>query len=245
LFDRREHRARGVVPRWLARAAGAVYPKADWLPRWLRAKRTLQDLGASPAVAYARSVSAHLPEEALAVLRRERHAEAGDPHAPLVEAYEASTATHPLHKAIATDLATWLPGDILVKADRASMAVALEVRAPFLDHRLFESAMRIPADRHLRGGRTKSFLRAALAPRLLPEALLRKKQGFSVPLRAWCKGAVGDAVAEALHDAPLREWIEPGVVERLLARHRAGVGDHGEMLWAVLVLGRFLRRWGA
>lgn len=245
LFDRREHRVRGVVPRWAARAAGAIYPKADWLPRWLRAKRTLQDLGASPAVAYARSVSAHLPEEALAVLRRDRHAEAGDPHAPLVAAYEAAAATHPLHKAVATDLATWLPGDILVKSDRASMAVALEVRAPFLDHRLFELAMRVPADRHLQGGRTKSFLRDALAPRLLPEALRRRKQGFSVPLRTWCKGAVGDAVADALHDAPLREWIEPRAVEGLLARHRAGVGDHGEMLWAVLVLARFLRRWAA
>lgn len=245
LFDVQEHRARHFVPRWAARAAGALYPKADWLPRWLRAKRTLQDLGAPPAVAYARSVSAHLPEEVFAVLRRDRHAEAGDPHAALVAAYEAAPASHPLHKAVATDLATWLPGDILVKADRASMAVALEVRAPFLDHRLFEQAMRIPPDRHLRGGRTKSFLRDALAPRLLPEALRRKKQGFSVPLRAWCKGAVGDAVAEALHDAPLREWIEPAAVEGLLARHRAGVGDHGEMLWAVLTLARFLRRWAA
>ncbi len=245
LFDAREHRARRFVPRWAARALGAAYPKADWLPRWLRAKRTLQDLGAPAAVAYARSVSAHLPEEVFAVLRRDRVESAGDPHAPLVAAYEAAAATHPLHKAVATDIATWLPGDILVKADRASMAVALEVRAPFLDHVLFEHAMRIPADRHLQGGRTKSFLRDTLAKRLLPEALRRRKQGFSVPLRAWCRGAVGDAVQEALRDAPLREWVEPAVVERLLARHRAGVGDHAEMLWAVLVLARFLRRWVA
>jgi asparagine synthase (glutamine-hydrolysing) len=110
---------------------------------------------------------------------------------------------------------------------------------------LFQHAMRIPPERHLRGGRTKAFLRAALASRLAPAALQRKKQGFSVPLRAWCKGAVGDAVAAALHDAPLREWIDPAAVEKLLARHRTGVGDHGEMLWAVLVLARFLRRWAA
>jgi asparagine synthase (glutamine-hydrolysing) len=245
LFDLGEHRARRFVPRWLAGALGAAYPKADWLPRWLRAKRTLQDLGSPPAVAYARSVSAHLPEEVFAVLRRDRLAEVGDPHAPVVAAYESASASHPLHKAVAADLATWLPGDILVKADRASMAVALEVRAPFLDHRLFQHAMRIPPDRHLRGGRTKAFLRGALASRLAPAALQRKKQGFSVPLRAWCKGAVGDAVAAALHDAPLREWIDPAAVEKLLARHRAGVGDHGEMLWAVLVLARFLRRWAA
>lgn len=245
LFDVREHRARRWLPAGAWRALGAAYPKADWLPRWLRAKRTLQDLGAPPAVAYARSVSAHLREEVLAVVRRDRHAELGDPHAPVVAAYEASTARHPLHKAVAADLATWLPGDILVKADRASMAVALEVRAPFLDHRLFEHAMRVPADRHLQGGRTKAFLRDALASRLLPAALRRRKQGFSVPLRAWCRGAVGDAVQAALHDGALREWIDAAAVERLLARHRAGVGDHAEMLWAVLVLARFLRRWAA
>ncbi len=243
LFDRHEHSTRRWLPRGMWRGLGACYPKADWLPRWLRAKRTLQNLGSPAAVAYARSVSAHLPEEVLAVLRREHHAAAGNPHAPLLAAYEASTAKAPLHRAVATDLATWLPGDILVKADRASMAVALEVRAPFLDHVLFEHAARIPADWHFAGGRTKAFLRDTLAPRLLPAAMARKKMGFSVPLRAWCRGPIGDAVAARLDDARLGQWIDPGVVRTLLARHRAGVGDHAEMLWAVLVLARFLERW--
>ena len=162
-------------------------------------------------------------------------------------AYEASArvAGSPLHRAVATDLATWLPGDILVKADRASMAVSLEVRAPFLDHVLLERAAAIPPAWHFAGGRTKAFLRDALRPRLLPAALQRKKQGFSVPLRAWCRGPIGDAVAAALDDRLLREWIEPAAVRTLLQRHRAGIGDHAEMLWAVLVLARFLRRWCA
>jgi asparagine synthase (glutamine-hydrolysing) len=245
LFDVREHAARRWLPAGAWRLLGSVYPKADWLPRALRAKRTLQDLGSPPAVAYARSVSAHLPEEVLAVLRPEHHAAAGDPHAPLLAAYAASTAKAPLHRAVATDLATWLPGDILVKADRASMAVGLEVRAPFLDHVLLEHAARIPPAWHFAGGTTKSFLRRALAPRLLPQALARKKQGFSVPLRAWCRGPVGDAVENVLDDSKLSAWLDPNVVRRLLARHRAGIGDHAEMLWAVLVLARFLRRWAA
>ena len=245
LFDGREHRLRHCLPPALWRVLGACYPKADWLPRWLRARRTLQNLAASPAVAYARSVSAHLPEEVLAVLRREHHRAAGDPHAPLLAAYAASDAKAPLHRAVATDLATWLPGDILVKADRASMAVSLEVRAPFLDHVLLEHAARIPADWHFAGGRTKSFLRSALRRRLLPAALLRKKQGFSVPLRAWCRGPVGDAVEAVLGERRLGEWIEPVTVRTLLERHRAGIGDHAEMLWAVLVLARFLQRWCA
>lgn len=245
LFDVHEHRTRRWLPQPLWRLLGSAYPKADWLPRGLRARRTLQNLGCSPARAYARSVSAHLPEEVFAVLRREHHAAAGDPHAPLVAAYERSDAKAPLHRAVATDLATWLPGDILVKADRASMAVALELRAPFLDHELLQAAARIPADWHLEGGRTKAFLRRALSQRLLPAALARRKQGFSVPLRDWCRGGVGDAVEACLGDARLGEWIEPDAVRRLLQRHRQGIGDHGEMLWAVLVLSRFLTRWCA
>lgn len=244
LFDSRENRLRRCLPRSMWRVMGALYPKADWLPRFLRAKRTLQNLSLEPAVAYARSVSAHLPEEALAVLRREHHAAAGDPHAPLLEAYRASNAKDPLHRAVATDLLTWLPGDLLVKADRASMAVSLEVRAPFLDHHMLEEAARIPAHWHFAGGATKSFLRQTLATRLNPQALRRKKMGFSVPLRSWCQGPIGDAVEGVLGDQKLVEWVDTEVVRGLLQRHRQGVGDHAEMLWAVLVLARFLERWG-
>jgi asparagine synthase (glutamine-hydrolysing) len=125
------------------------------------------------------------------------------------------------------------------------MAVSLEVRAPFLDHVLLEAAMRIPPAWHFEGGTTKSFLRAALQPRLLPAALRRRKQGFSVPLRDWCRAAIGDAVERSLAEPRLREWIAPEVVRALLQRHRLGLGDHGEMLWAVLVFARFLQRWCA
>ncbi len=250
LFDVREHATRRWLPRPLWRALGAIYPKADWLPRRLRAKRTLQNLGSDPASAYARSVSAHLPEEVFAVLRADHHRAAGDPHAPLLAAYRASDAQAPLHRAVACDLATWLPGDILVKADRASMAVSLELRAPFLDHVLLEHAARIPAAWHFEGGQTKAFLRDTLRRRLLPAALVRRKQGFSVPLRDWCRGPVGDAVEQALGDrrhgaSLLGEWLEPATVQQLLQRHRRGVGDHAEMLWAVLVFARFLQRWCA
>lgn len=245
LFDWRENALRRRLPRGAWRALGALYPKADWLPRALRAKRTLQNLALDPAEAYARSVSAHLPEEVFAVLRRDHHAAAGDPHAPLLRAYRAAEADNPLHRAVATDLETWLAGDILVKADRASMAVSLEVRAPFLDHHLLESAATIPPAWHFAGGRTKAYLRDTLAQRLVPGALKRKKMGFSVPLRAWCQGPIGDAVEAVLGEQKLKDWVDVETVRGLLNRHRAGVGDHAEMLWAVLVLSRFLERWAA
>jgi asparagine synthase (glutamine-hydrolysing) len=245
LFDQRENRLRRTLPRGVWRGLGALYPKLDWLPRWLRAKRTLQNLGRPPAEAYARSVSALLPEEVLALLRPEHHAAAGDPHQPVLAAYAAAArrTTSPLHRAVATDLLTWLPGDILVKADRASMAVALEVRCPFLDHVLMEHAASLPPAWHFAGGITKSFLRAALRPRLLPAALARRKQGFSVPLQDWCRGPIGTAVEAVLGEPRLREWVAPDVVRSLLQRHRAGVGDHAELLWSVLVFARFLARW--
>lgn len=245
LFDARENAARRWLPRAVWRLFGIVYPKADWLPRWLRARRTFQNLAMSPAIAYARSVSSHTPEEVAAVLRREHHEAAGDPLAPVVQAYEGADAAAPLHRAVLADFATWLPGDILVKADRASMACALEVRAPYLDQELLATAARIPAAWHFAGGRTKAFLRDCLSRRLLPAALRRKKAGFSVPLRDWCRGRVGLAVEGVLGETRLCEWIEPDVVRGLLRRHRAGVGDHAEMLWAVFVLSRFLQRWCA
>lgn len=245
LFDCKEHALRPWLPGGVWRLLGAMYPKLDWLPRWLRAKRTLQNLGCAPAVAYARSVSAHLPEEVFAVLRPEWHALAGDPHAGLITAYERANATSPLHRMVATDLATWLPGDILTKADRASMAVSLEVRCPFLDHELLELAARIPPAWQLEQGRTKAFLRQALRQRLLPASLQRQKQGFSVPLRQWFMGGLGDEVQAALAEGRVTEWLDPVAIRRLLARHRSGVADHAEMLWATLVFARFLRRWAA
>ena len=245
LFDWRENAMRGYLPKSMWRLLGALSPKADWLPRYLRGKRTFQNLALDPATAYARSVSSHLPEEVFAVLRREHHAAAGNPHSSLLNAYRSSTASSPLHKAMDTDLATWLPGDVLVKADRASMAVALELRAPFLDHHMLEEAAQIKASWHFSGGQTKGFLRDTLSSRLNPNALSRPKMGFSVPLRTWCQGPIGDAVQGVLGEQKLGEWIDPIIVDSLLQRHRDGIGDHCEMLWSVLVLARFLERWGA
>ncbi|MEI6129964.1 MAG: asparagine synthase (glutamine-hydrolyzing) [Planctomycetota bacterium] len=243
LFDWREHQARSFLPASVWRGLGSAWPKLDWAPRPFRWKRTLENLGRNPAVAYARSVSSNLPEEVMSLLKADHHAAIGDPLRPVIAAYEAADGLDALARAAATDIATWLPGDILVKVDRASMATALEVRAPFLDQELVEFAAQISSARKMRGGTTKAFLRSALSRRLSPAALQRKKQGFSVPLKAWFRGPLGNALDAELQSKVLGEWIAPDVVRRLLTRHRTGVGDHSELLWAVLVFARFLRRW--
>ncbi len=245
VFDWRENRARRLLPRLGWRGLSHLVPKGDWLPRPLRWRRTLENLAEDPAMAYARSVSASLPEEVFFLLRPELHEAAGDPLAPVHKAYRDSDGRDPLQRAVATDFATWLPGDILVKADRASMHCALEVRSPFLDHRMVEFAAAVPTRHKIDGMRTKAFLRRALARRLDPAALQRKKQGFSVPLRRWMAGAAGEALAAEVHDGRLGDWLMPERVLALLAEHQRGVRDWSELLWAALVLGRFLRRWRA
>ncbi|MEQ1631552.1 MAG: asparagine synthase (glutamine-hydrolyzing) [Planctomycetota bacterium] len=245
VFDWRENQFRGLLPRGAWALAARIAPKGDWLPRPLRWRRTLQNLATDPALAYARSVSANLPEEVFAVLRTDLRPSLGDPLGPVLDAYRRGEGRDPLQRATAADFATWLPGDILVKVDRTSMATALEVRAPFLDQKMVEFAARIPTARKLQGAETKVFLRRALAKRLDPAALSRRKQGFSVPLRKWLQGGVGDLLVQELDGRLLRDWVDPDVVRAMLARHRSGVRDHSEMLWAVLMFARFLRRWCA
>ncbi len=243
-FDVLENRSRGVLPRGVWTALGALYPKLDYLPRWMRFKRTFQNMARSPGEAYARSVSAALPEEIRPLLRGEWAAAGEDPLAVVREAYERCDGDHPLARCAAADFATYLPGDILVKVDRASMAVSLEVRAPFLDHELVELAARVPASLKLRDGQTKGFLRRAFRARLGQGALERPKQGFSPPSQAWLRGPVGDALDAALEGAAISSIVDAGRVRELLTEHRAGRRNHTTILWAVSVLQRFLERWG-
>jgi len=239
-FDALENRWRHRLPRGIWALAGGLYPKLDFLPRFLRLKRTLQNLACAPEQAYARSVSRVLPEQILPLVRERWRG--GDPLLPVKNAY-ASARGPALLRCAAADFATWLPGGVLAKVDRTSMAVSLEVRAPFLDHRLVEFAATINTAQKLAGGQTKAFLRNALRNRLDPATLSAPKRGFSVPMRAWMRGRLGDALEAELRGDALADILDVGRVARLLQRHRAGGADHGQLLWTVLVLGRFLRRW--
>ena len=242
-FDRIENRVRGLLPRALWQALGIAYPKLDWLPRFLRFKRTFQNLARDPAEAYARSVSGVLPEEIRPLLRPEWRDAGLDPLGAVRDAYRSSDGDDALARAAAADYATWLPGDILVKVDRASMAVSLEVRAPFLDHELVELAARMPGALKLAGGATKGFLRETLRARLGSENLDRPKQGFSIPLRRWMAGACGDQLEEIRNDPRLDAVLDSSLVADRLGEHRSGRRNHADLLWAVMCLARFLRRW--
>lgn len=136
----------------------------------------------------------------------------------------------------------WLPGDVLAKADRASMQVSLEVRTPFLNHELAEFAATVPPDLHTGGG-GKALLRALLA-RLLPESTLKRpKTAFRVPAADWLRGPLAPVLSDLIEAGAVCEegWIDRGAAREALAAHAAGA-DRSAVLWPILSFGLWLDR---
>jgi asparagine synthase (glutamine-hydrolysing) len=158
--------------------------------------------------------------------------------------YDAAPADHPVARVQHADLMTYLPGDILTKVDRASMAHALEVRVPILDHKLVEWAHALPPEAKLAGSEGKAILKRA-AERLLPhEVIHRRKMGFAVPLNGWFRGPLRDRMRRAVTGQRLADTglFDRRGLECLLAEHDAGVRDHGQALWSLLMFDGFLAR---
>ena len=243
--ENRVRRTLGAPGRALAGALGKLYPKADWAPRWLRGKTFLENVARHPAEAYFHSVT-QLPRlDALALLAPElgERLVDHDPSAEFRRWYERVQVDDPLYRVQYADFHTYLPDQILAKADRASMGASLEVRPPLLDHRFVERFAPLPASQKVRGGRGKHALREALRSRVPAEILDGRKRGFDTPLRRWIAGPLGASVADALETLPT-EWFARDVLRARLAEHRSGLRDHGRLLWSLLVLEHWRRRHG-
>jgi asparagine synthase (glutamine-hydrolysing) len=133
---------------------------------------------------------------------------------------------------------TYLPNDLLAKVDIATMAVSLEARSPFLDHRVIEFAASLPENLKLRGLTTKYLLKKVLG-RLLPaENLKRPKMGFGVPIGHWFRGSLQGFLRETLlsERATRRGLFQPAAVRRLVDDHTAGRADYAHQLWTLLML---------
>ncbi|HEX8568049.1 MAG TPA: asparagine synthase (glutamine-hydrolyzing) [Pyrinomonadaceae bacterium] len=143
-----------------------------------------------------------------------------------------------------TDQQTYLPNDLLVKVDIASMAVSLEARSPLLDHKVIEFAASLPDSIKLRGAETKSLLKR-VAARLVPrEVIYRRKMGFGVPIAGWIRGEMKEFVREVLlsEKAQKRGLLKPEVVSRLVVEHTESGRDHGAQLWTLLMLELWFKR---
>ena len=148
----------------------------------------------------------------------------------------------PLLRLQALDLAWYLPDDILVKVDRAAMSVALETRAPYLDHRVVEFALRLPAGLKVGHGLGKRCLRELLYRRVPRDLVERPKMGFGPPLGAWLRGPLRDWAAGLLepHRLARQGLLNPLPVARCFEAHCAGRADNSQRLWAVLMLQAWL-----
>jgi asparagine synthase (glutamine-hydrolysing) len=143
-----------------------------------------------------------------------------------------------LDRVLKADSETYLPNDLLVKVDIASMAVSLEARSPFLDHHLLEFAARLPSAYKLRRLTTKRLLKRALGGLLPPETLTRSKMGFGVPIGAWLRGELREFLDEAIlsEKAMRRGYFKPDVCRRVYDQHQSGKRDWGHQLWTLLML---------
>ena len=140
------------------------------------------------------------------------------------------------------DAVTYLPDDILCKVDRASMAVGLETRVPFLDHRVAEMAARIPLAMKIRGGRGKHIVRRLLNQQVPPELVERPKTGFAIPVGEWVRGPLRPWAEDLLEPRAMRAqgWLNPQIVQRRWRDHVTGTRDSSDALWAVLMFQAWL-----
>jgi len=249
LFHLGEDRLRSALPEKVRSGLGTLgdhWPKLDWAPRPLRAKTTLQAIGRSPEEAYAGAVGVTgqgirnrlytpLARQALQGHRAEDR---------YIAAMRAAPGRDALDRAQYADLKIWLPGDILTKVDRTSMAVSLEAREPLLDHRLIEFAARLPRSMRIRGQTGKWLMKRALEPYLPREILYRKKMGFVTPISAWFRGPLAARAEAVAHGSALAEtgWFSSTAIARIAADHRAGTSDHGRLLWQLMMLDQSLGR---
>jgi asparagine synthase (glutamine-hydrolysing) len=150
----------------------------------------------------------------------------------------------PLNRYLYTELTSYLPEDILFKVDAASMAVSLECRSPFLDHKLVEFAASLPGRYKMTAfGRHKHILKEAFAHWLPRGFMDRPKKGFSVPLGRWLRDDLGDVMRETLVGRrTLAPWIRQDAVNRMVEDHLAGRASHPMKLWSMLVLGLWIER---
>jgi len=150
----------------------------------------------------------------------------------------------PLDALLYLDSKTYLPGDILTKVDRMSMAVSLEARVPLLDHKLVEFVTSIPASLKMKGSETKHIFKLAVRDIVPAEILNRPKQGFGVPITEWINNQLRERIRDTFADQRSRQrgYIEPGYVDVLLNEHERGRRDHSWALWALLMLELWQRR---
>jgi asparagine synthase (glutamine-hydrolysing) len=244
-----EQRVRGAMPSGLRRPLfgflGRHYPKADWAPRMFRAKTTFEALARDTVDGYFHGVSI-MPDRVRTALFSDafRRDLQGYQAIEVMRGHAAQSPTDdPLSLMQYLDLKTYLPGDILTKVDRASMAHALEVRVPLLDHTFVEWISGLPSSLKLHDGEGKYIFKKSLESTLTGDILYRDKMGFSVPLANWFRGPLRQTLQDTLLGPLMRDTgiFNMTFLREMVSQHQSGRRDYTAPLWALLMFASFLR----
>ncbi|MGB3723718.1 MAG: XrtA/PEP-CTERM system amidotransferase [Pacificimonas sp.] len=244
-----EQRVRGMLPAGIRRSLfgrlGRAYPKLDGAPRFLRAKTTLEALAMDPGEAYYHAVSVTSDRQRGALFSDTLKTALGGYEARnlYADTFASAPASTPLGAAQYADIQHYLPGDIMTKVDRTSMAVSLEAREPLLDHDLVEWMAGLPPAKRLKGGEGKWLFKRAMRTYLPDDILYRKKMGFVVPIERWFRGALADRVAALSSKSRVGDsgWFNMDVFSTQAQAHRAGRADHSRLLWQMIMLEESLK----
>jgi asparagine synthase (glutamine-hydrolysing) len=227
---------------------GTVYPKADWAPRIFRAKTTFQGLARSSVESYFHGVSIFKPEMRKKLFTKELKSDLQDYDA--LEVFNRHAKDCGSDDALSLiqylDIKTYLPGDILTKVDRASMAYSLEVRVPLLDHELVQWIASLPSDYKLRGQEGKFIFKKSLENQLPHDILYRPKMGFGVPLGNWFRNELKEKIKETVLSERMLDsgYFNQEYLETLIKDHQSGMRDYSAPLWTLMMFHQFLSKIG-
>ena len=250
VFHQAEERVRGLLPQsfrgpafgWL----GSVYPKADWAPRPFRAKSTLLSLARTGPEGYAEAVGVTTPSGRHRIYSDAMRSDLGGYRAEqrMIDLMEQAPARSGLDQAQYADMKMWLPGDILTKVDRTSMAVGLEAREPLLDYKLMEFAAKLPAGLRVHRGQGKYLLKKSMERYLPSDILYRPKMGFVTPIAQWFRGPLADTARDIASGGNLARtgWFDSKALRKIADDHIAGRSDNSRLLWQLLMLDKSLSR---
>ncbi|WP_256081174.1 XrtA/PEP-CTERM system amidotransferase [Massilia sp. YIM B04103] len=245
-----ENRVRGRIPIGLRKplfgTLGRLYPKADWAPRVFRAKTTFEALSRDLVEGYFHGVSIMSDQMRQQLFTPKFRADLQGYRAIDVMRAHADQAPtdDPLSLIQYLDMKTYLPGDILTKVDRASMAHALEVRVPLLDHKLVEWISGLPPEMKLHGSEGKYVFKKSMENYLPNDILYRRKQGFAVPLAAWFRGPLRERVRSSLLGPNLAATgiFNQAYLNEMVEQHQSGRRDYSAPIWTLLMFEAFLRK---
>jgi asparagine synthase (glutamine-hydrolysing) len=212
------------------------------LPHIAFGRNRLLALGRTMRGRYAGTVALPVRESEGGILRKDV-AERARPFDHVLDRwFDEATSRDFMTQLTIVDIMSYLPGDILTKVDRMSMAHSLEARVPLLDHVVAEFALALPSRLKLRDGVGKWVLRRAIADQVPRSVLNRPKQGFDVPIRDWFRGPLSYRLDALLDEqSAIYEWAEPRAVRRIVSEHRLGRRDHARTIWRLLMLDRWCR----